>query len=178
MQRLSTGVGSEAGELHLNGVSHEEYVIHNDHCKLLHDFVLETCQKLLRPTNSFHDNDEAEQEPQGYDLTLELSSIASEDGEMASSLRRSSELFTDDFERRFAFFVEKVLKLNMWKEQGMDLFHKLKGIIQKLLDTLAHFCHMRYMEINSAPFGKELIARTGTLTSNYDDTRQDSPAVS
>ncbi|EKX31913.1 hypothetical protein GUITHDRAFT_121912 [Guillardia theta CCMP2712] len=176
MRRLSTGVGSDAGELHLNGVSHEEYVIHNDHCKLLHDFVLETCQKLLRPTNSFHDNDEAQQEPQGYDLTLELSSIASEDGEIASSLR-SSELFTDDFERRFAFFVENVLKMNMWKEQGMDLFHKLKGIIQKLLDILAHFCHIRYMEIYSDPYGKELIARTGYLTSNYDDTRQDSPAI-
>eukprot|EP00960_Hanusia_phi_P067534 766649-Hanusia_phi.AAC.6 len=169
--------GADLGEPRLNGISHEEYVIHNDHCKLLHDFVLDTCQRLLRPTNSFQEDEDAP-EPQLYNLTLEVSSITSDDADMADNYRRSSELFTDDFERRFAFFVEKVLKMSMWREQGMDLFLKLKGIIQKLLDILAHFCHLRYMEIHNDPFGKELITRSGCLASNYDDTRQDSPVVS
>jgi hypothetical protein len=59
--------------------------------------------------------------------------------------------------RRFTFFVEKVSRLQIWRDDEA-LFRRLKEVVQRFMDDLARTCNDRYSALVNEPGGAELAA--------------------
>jgi hypothetical protein len=69
----------------------------------------------------------------------------------------SPELARDSsLQKRFAYFVDKVRPLQVWRDDGGTLFLQLKGIAQRLMDGVARACDERYAALVAEPCGKQL----------------------
>jgi hypothetical protein len=61
-------------------------------------------------------------------------------------------------QKRFAYFVDKVRPLQIWRDDRGALFLELKGIVQRLMDGVARACNERYAELVEEPCGRQLAA--------------------
>jgi hypothetical protein len=61
-------------------------------------------------------------------------------------------------QKRFAYFVDKVCPLQVWRDDGGALFLQLKTITQRLMDGVAFACNERYSALVTEPCGRELSA--------------------
>jgi hypothetical protein len=76
-----------------------------------------------------------------------------------SQQRTSAELTrSSDLQKRFAYFVDKVRPLQIWRDDRGALFLELKGIVQRLMDGVARACNERYAELVEEPCGRQLAA--------------------
>eukprot|EP00960_Hanusia_phi_P015858 467414-Hanusia_phi.AAC.1 len=105
--------------------------------------------------------------------------ISSEDNEISSqeswSVVVKNSAAVMDYDTRFSFFVNKILKIAIWFEDDCALFLQLKEIIQHHMDVLAGFCNVRYESMSSESDGGRLKA---FVTETADDVkRQDDPEV-
>jgi len=65
---------------------------------------------------------------------------------------------SDEFEARFVYFLEKSAKINIWNDDDLNLFGKLKVAIAKHMAILGQNCQERFDEMKAEKAGDALIS--------------------
>mmetsp|Transcript_30394 Transcript_30394/g.80790 ORF Transcript_30394/g.80790 Transcript_30394/m.80790 type:complete len:1308 (+) Transcript_30394:142-4065(+) len=71
-------------------------------------------------------------------------------------LRRKSDLHSQ--QARYRIFTQKVVRLQLWRADGNELFERLKEALQPLMEGLSLLCDRRYSELCIEPAGPTLRA--------------------
>ena len=165
---FSAASQSNLADLHVvdpAGVS-ERFPLAAESHRLLCDWLLSISEELLNPRL-----EQAQETSQARpEVTLDMSwrgmGRAGSTGTLSwrrrisgSQQRASAELARSSGQhQRFAYFVDKVRPLQVWRDDGGALFLQLKGIAQGLMDGVARACDERYAVLVAEPCGRELAA--------------------
>uniref|UniRef100_A0A7S4P8H4 Receptor ligand binding region domain-containing protein n=1 Tax=Guillardia theta TaxID=55529 RepID=A0A7S4P8H4_GUITH len=87
------------------------------------------------------------------------------------SPEKSSTEGLDDFETRFAFFLEKATKINIWHDDELNLFPKLKAAVSKHMAMLGQHCQTRFQNMQKEAAGEKLVV----FQDSHDPPRRYSP---
>eukprot|EP00960_Hanusia_phi_P066310 766373-Hanusia_phi.AAC.3 len=132
--RISSGEHTHDHDGSSEGSLSEEQIRYH----LLGDFVVSSCEAMLRP------DDVAD---------------------------KSSTEGIEDFETRFIFFLEKASKINVWNDDELNLYAKLKVEVSKHMAVLGKHCQRRFEDMKTEAAGEDLVA----FRDSHDPPRRYSP---
>jgi hypothetical protein len=106
------------------------------------------------------------------ELALELSNTASKVLSPQTLTRARKRFAANGLDRlfqhtdgRFSFLRDKILKLRAWYFFDLQLFHELKGMVQKKMDVYSTINHFKYEMFDLDPQGPALKALQSTTAS-------------